>query len=181
MTDTPVINFTVQFALRAHKDQRYGDYLHPDGSIGESYSTHVLDVARRLQVYGRDAVLAGLLHDTVEDTYVTLETLEGLGYPRQVIEAVDAVTRRPGEDYEQMIRRAAAHPLGCLVKLADNRSNFERLGFVEDRAWANRSARKYTRALAVLLKPYYGLMADADAAGTGWPQFGPPVGRDERW
>ena len=41
--------------------------------------------------------------------------------PEIVVEAIDAVTRRRGEPYMSgLIRRSAAHPLGRLVKLADN-------------------------------------------------------------
>jgi len=38
-----------------------------------------------------------LLHDIVEDTHVTLEFLGDLGYPAEVIEAVDLLTHRKKE------------------------------------------------------------------------------------
>src|SRR4051812_15813305 len=50
-----------------------------------------------------------------------LDRLRALGVPEVVVEAIDAVTRRPGEPYiAGLVRRAAAHPLGRLVQLADN-------------------------------------------------------------
>jgi hypothetical protein len=76
--------------------------------------------------------MAGVLHDIVEDTHdhpdparrYDLDRLTALGVPEDVVAAVDAVTRRPGEPYMSgLIRRSAAHPLGRLVKLADNRHN----------------------------------------------------------
>jgi hypothetical protein len=43
-----------------------------------------------------------------------------------VVEAIDAVTRRPGEPYiSGLIYRSSAHPLGRLVKLADNKHNLD--------------------------------------------------------
>ncbi len=54
---------------------------------------------------------------------MTGKQLLQLGFPAIVVEAVEAVSRRAGESYPQLIERAAAHPLGRLVKLADNWHN----------------------------------------------------------
>src|SRR3712207_5285883 len=72
------------------------------------------------------------LHNIVEapgdpparDRRYDLDRLRALGVPDVVVEAIDAVTRRPGEPYiSGLIHRSAAHPLGRLVKLADNKQN----------------------------------------------------------
>lgn len=99
--------------------------------------------------YGDVGVQAAWLHDVVEDTDVTLNDLYSAGFSFIVVEAVDSVTKRPGETYMDMINRAAAHPLGRLVKMADNRHNFGRLDHLEpdDRAFLH---KRYTRAYAVL-------------------------------
>jgi hypothetical protein len=50
------------------------------------------------------------------------DRLRALGVPEVVVEAVDALTRRPGEPYiSGSIRRCAAHPLARLVKLVENK------------------------------------------------------------
>lgn len=121
---------------------------------GQPYINHPRTVARILadQGHGDDAVMAGLLHDIVEDTDVTLDDLRERGYPEEVVRAVDAVTRRAGESYMALIHRAAADPLGRLVKLADNETNSDpaRLALLTDkeREWFT---QKYARARAVLL------------------------------
>lgn len=59
------------FAARAHAGQTR------KGAAGEPYVHHVIEVAGILAAHSapREAVLAGYLHDTVEDTDVTLDTL----------------------------------------------------------------------------------------------------------
>lgn len=121
---------------------------------GNSYIDHPRTVARILHERGfsADYVMAGLLHDVVEDSVLTLDDLRTLGYPPKVVKAVDSVTKRDGETYMDMIRRAAADPLGCIVKLADNETNSdpERLALLtaEEREWFT---QKYAKARAVLL------------------------------
>ncbi len=70
------------------------------------------------------AACAGYLHDTVEDGYMTLLGIRAI-FGKAVSDAVDAVSRRleQGETYAQFIVRAASHPIGRLVKLADVRDN----------------------------------------------------------
>ena len=112
-------------ALEAHAGQ-------VDAQGRDYYLAHLRPVAEALRPYGPEAEMAGLLHDVVEDTRehadparrYDLDRLRSLGVPEIVVEAVDAVTRRPGEPYMSgLITRAAAHPLGRLVKLVDNGHN----------------------------------------------------------
>jgi (p)ppGpp synthase/HD superfamily hydrolase len=112
-------------ALHAHEGQ-------VDKQGRDYYLAHLRPIAEALRPYGPEAEMAGALHDIVEDTRdhpdperrYDLDRLRALGVPEVVVEAVDAVTRRPGEPYiSGLIRRSAAHPLGRLVKLADNKHN----------------------------------------------------------
>jgi (p)ppGpp synthase/HD superfamily hydrolase len=121
---------------------------------GQPYIDHPRTVARILTEQGHDqrTIMAGLLHDVVEDTDITLDRLRHLGYPEEVVRAVDSVTKRPGETYMDMVRRAAADPIGKWVKLADNATNSdpERLALLsgEEQEWFT---QKYAKARAVLL------------------------------
>jgi hypothetical protein len=61
-----------------------------------------------------------VLHDVVEDTWMNLDLLRAYGFPDTIIDAVDAITQRPGEEtYEEYIRRCGRNKLAALVKLAD--------------------------------------------------------------
>jgi (p)ppGpp synthase/HD superfamily hydrolase len=69
--------------------------------------------------------IVALLHDVVEDTDVTLDELRELGFEPMIVEAVDRVTKRPGERYADFIDRAAGHELSRAVKVADIEDNLE--------------------------------------------------------
>jgi (p)ppGpp synthase/HD superfamily hydrolase len=118
---------------------------------GNDYIDHPRAVAALVAEHGDLAVMAALLHDVVEDTPITLDHLREAGFPDEVVAAVDSVTRRPGEPYWDMVRRAAADPIGQLVKLADNRHNSDeaRLALldVEQADWLR---RKYAKARDIL-------------------------------
>lgn len=118
---------------------------------GRPYLDHVEDVAVALNPCGPVAVAAGWLHDIVEDTPLTLDDLRLLGFPDMVVDAVDSVTIRSGEPYRTMVLRAAAHPVGLLVKLADNVSNSDpaRLALL-DEGTRDRLTVKYRHARNLL-------------------------------
>ncbi len=83
---------------------------------GQPYIDHPVRIAS--MVDGTDAKVVALLHDVVEDSTVTLADL-GEVFPARIVAGVDSVTRRSGETYFEFISRAAADPLGKIVKRAD--------------------------------------------------------------
>ena len=98
-----------------------------------------------------DAVVAAWLHDVVEDTDETAETLRADGISERAVEAVVALTRTdevPADDYYATI---ATLPVALLVKTADVASNLapERVAQL-DEVTRKRLATKYEHALAVL-------------------------------
>ena len=96
-----------------------------------------------------DECVVALLHDVVEDCGISLDELRRRGAPEAVVAAVDGLTRRDGETYEQFIDRAAGDPVARRVKLADLEDNMDvrRLPEVgeKDRARLDRYARSYAR------------------------------------
>ena len=67
----------------------------------------------------------GVLHDVVEDTHFTQEDLRSRGYPTDVLEALDCLTKRPAEDYEDFIQRIKPNPIARRVKLVDLEDNMD--------------------------------------------------------
>lgn len=59
-----------------------------------------------------------LLHDTVEDTEVTLEQLAKL-FPKDVVDAVALLTHAEDVEYFDYVRAIKADPVAVKVKLAD--------------------------------------------------------------
>ena len=83
---------------------------------GAPYVLHPLRMMLSLDT--PDERMAAVLHDVVEDTSVTLEQLRAEGFPASVIDAVEALTKREGEAYEEFVRRVAPNHLARRVKLA---------------------------------------------------------------
>jgi len=113
------IKKSAELAKEAHKGQvRWG---------GESYfNNHVEVVAERcFHAYGSVACVVGYLHDVVEDTSVTLAELRSAGFHEDVIEGVDAMTKRYNapESYAQYLERLAKNPLAVKVKIVDIKHN----------------------------------------------------------
>jgi (p)ppGpp synthase/HD superfamily hydrolase len=113
---------------------------------------HLMPIAEMLQPFGAHAYAAGILHDIVEDTALSLGDLADADVPAIVVAAVDAVTKRDGEPYPDLIARARDHPLGRLVKLADNWHNLSGLDELAETEpeTAQRLREKYLRARAAL-------------------------------
>lgn len=91
--------------------------------IGVPYVEHVRAVAAGLVPFGDQLVMAGLLHDIVEDTGWTAERLIGAGIPREVVSVVEAVTNQPGVPYEEKIKTIVGNRSATLMKIADNAHN----------------------------------------------------------
>jgi hypothetical protein len=118
---------------------------------GRAYIFHPLSVVQRCERHGETAQVVAALHDVVEDTWVTLDMLRGLGFPEDVVEAVDAISHRKGERFFDYIRRCGRNPLAKLVKLADLEDNSDprrRFGRSVDALLRN---RRYRKARDILL------------------------------
>ena len=111
----PTLEDAIALAVQAHRGQME--------KAGQPYILHVLRVMCQLET--EHERMAGVLHDVVEDTSYTLDDLRRLGYPEPVVVAVDCLTRRTDETYEQFVERAGANPLARRVKLADIEDNMD--------------------------------------------------------
>jgi len=132
----------IRIAVEAHRGQK--------DRAGAPYVLHPLRMMLRVQTDAER--MAAVLHDVVEDTAWTLDDLRARGFPGEVLEAVDRLTRRPGEAYDAVVERAAAHPVARRVKLADLEDNLDlrRLEEVsaEDLERLGRYLRAYRRLSA---------------------------------
>lgn len=111
----------IALAVQAHRGQTQLN--------GEPYILHPLRLM--MSVPDEPAKIVAVLHDVVEDTPTTLESLRAAGFAEAIVMAVDHVTRREGESYEAFIQRIKPHPLARRVKLADLRDNMDVLRLPE--------------------------------------------------
>ncbi|MEM7058552.1 MAG: HD domain-containing protein [Pseudomonadota bacterium] len=111
---------------------------------GQPYMAHVVRVASR--VAPEDAQIVALLHDVVEDTQVTLDTIRDV-FGTFIADAVDAITRRDGEGHDAYLDRVAANPLAKAVKIADLNDNSDPVRMAQlDQLTQARLAKKYAAA-----------------------------------
>jgi (p)ppGpp synthase/HD superfamily hydrolase len=138
----PDIEEAIRIAVEAHRGQK--------DRAGAPYILHPLRMLFRVHTDAER--MAAVLHDVVEDTAWTLDDLRARGFPAEVVDAVDHLTRRPDESYERFVDRAAAHPVARRVKLADLEDNLDlrRIGTVseEDAERLNRYLRAWRRLTA---------------------------------
>ena len=99
------IERAIEIASSAHAGQR--------DKAGQPYIFHPLRVM--LRVNTEHEQMAAVLHDVVEDTSVTFERLEQEGFPIEVLRAIAALTKRPGETRLDAAMRAAADPVARVV------------------------------------------------------------------
>ena len=111
----PSLEDALALAAKAHKGQR--------DKAGEPYILHPIRLM--LSVPDEPARIVALLHDVVEDTETSMEELRAAGYPEDLLAALDCVTRRDTETYEEFIDRIAPNELARRVKLADLADNMD--------------------------------------------------------
>lgn len=70
--------------------------------------------------------IVALLHDVCEDSTITIEDLEQIGFSKEVIDAVIAITKNQNEFYEDYIERVRKNKIALSVKLADLEHNIDR-------------------------------------------------------
>ncbi len=117
---------------------------------GQPYILHPLKVM--LRVHTEYERMAAVLHDVVEDTNITLSALIKMGFPQQVIDAVAALTKLPGESRIQAATRAAGNAIALPVKLADNAENMDLSRIAQPTAKDYARLEEYKVVRALLLK-----------------------------
>jgi (p)ppGpp synthase/HD superfamily hydrolase len=97
------------------------------GQVDKAGAPYVLHPLRMmLRVSSTDERIVAVLHDVCEDCPGwTFDRLRKEGFPDEIIEALESLTKCEGEDYEDFVRRAAANPIGRAVKLADMLDNID--------------------------------------------------------
>lgn len=133
-------------AQKAHAGQTRKDKKTP-------YFEHVKEVASR--VSGWDLKTVAILHDTIEDTKVTAQSLLDEGFPEQIVAAVVALTKpKDCKDYIGEVRRKVLpNKLARVVKISDNYANMrDRVSEWPKSAKARKKLHEYASSIALLTK-----------------------------
>lgn len=145
------IRKTKKFIQRAHdqeQGQMYGDM---------PYSSHPKQVANLGKKFfgpkfNDEAVKVALLHDVLEDTPYTPEQLAKKGFSKEVIQAVQLLTKNKALSYADNIRAIinSGNPLAMMVKYSDNYMNYSGDKSHWDADRAAHSQKKYLASLNML-------------------------------
>jgi guanosine-3',5'-bis(diphosphate) 3'-pyrophosphohydrolase len=123
------------FAIKAHKNQKRDS--------GDPYSIHPIAVANILTELKLDSatIATGLLHDTIEDTFATYETIKN-EFGQEVADLVDGVTKisvlenkvtsnSKAENFRKLILATSKDIRVLLVKLADRLHNMRTIDAID--------------------------------------------------
>lgn len=126
----------------------YNAHLNQVDKSGMPYIFHPIYIAERMD--DEESTIVALLHDTIEDSDLTICDLKMEGFSESVIEALECLTHDKNIQYEEYIQRIKVNPLAKKVKKVDLEHNslLERLEIV-DESVMNR-LKKYEKAKEML-------------------------------
>ena len=142
------------FAVKAHSNQKRAS--------GDPYSVHPIEVANILTDLKLDSatITTGLLHDTIEDTYATYETIKG-EFGDEVADLVDGVTKisvlentasssSKAENFRKLILATSKDIRVLLVKIADRLHNMRTIKAISKEDKRKRIAQETMEVYAPL-------------------------------
>jgi len=143
---------TITFYLGDHEKNKVRDALKLSEKVhsnqlrksGDPFITHPLEVAKILTSIKLDAdsIVAGLLHDTLEDTNLHIDEINKI-FGSEIVALVDGLTKinkyslkvknqKFGENYKKLILATTKDLRVILVKLADRLHNMRTIKFIKD-------------------------------------------------
>ncbi len=144
--DEAALDRAYVYSMKAHGSQLRAS--------GDPYFSHPVEVAGLLAQMKLDtaSIVTGLLHDTVEDTLVTLDDIERSFGP-EIARLVDGVTKlsrlelqsdqtKQAENFRKLVLAMSEDIRVLLVKLADRLHNMRTLRFIKDDEKRRRIARE---------------------------------------
>ncbi len=148
------LNKAYDFAVKAHSNQKRAS--------GDPYSVHPIEVANILTDLKLDSatITTGLLHDTIEDTYATYETIKG-EFGSEVADLVDGVTKisvlentasanSKAENFRKLILATSKDIRVLLVKIADRLHNMRTIKAIDNEDKRKRIAQETMEIYAPL-------------------------------
>ena len=108
-----LVEKSLSIALKAYAGQK--------DKAGKTYILHPLRVMSKMET--EEEMSVALLHDVIEDSEITAQDLSKAGIPARVVKAVQALTKKDGENYDQFVNRVLKNKLAAKIKKADIEDN----------------------------------------------------------
>ena len=134
-------------AIKAHEVAKKAHFGQIDRA-GIDYIKHPETVASFVATDEEKAV--AYLHDVIEDTSLTLLDLKKEGFSKNIIEAVDILTKKKGQDYQTYLNSVKENKLARVVKLADLRHNSDLTRLIDITEKDRERKEKYQKAIDFL-------------------------------
>jgi GTP pyrophosphokinase len=144
VVDEAKIKKAIEFAVKYHGMQQR--------ESGAPYYSHPLEVAEIIaeMLLDTDSIVTAILHDTIEDTDLTLEEIEQ-NFGKDVAKLVDGVTKltkikfhednaRQAENFRKLLIALSDDIRVLLIKLADRLHNMRTIDFINNREKKKRIA-----------------------------------------
>lgn len=141
MNEQEQLSHAIDIASTAHRDQ------YDKG--GKPYILHPLHLMTQLLFDVQLATIA-VLHDVIEDSDMTIDKLSEIGFSQRVIDALELLTHKKDESYEQYIEAICTNYDAVRVKRKDleHNSDITRLMGIEEKDL--KRIEKYHRAFTRL-------------------------------
>lgn len=134
------VSKALRLATAAHKGQT--------DKGGADYIKHPIAVAECFD--DEEGQIVALLHDTIEDTEVTIENLRAEGFSDAILNAVYCLTQKKDESRNDYLQRVTENSLAAKVKIADlaHNSDLSRITSPTQKDFAR--VEKYTKEVTFL-------------------------------
>jgi len=136
------IDKAIKIALEAHFGQV--------DKGGKPYILHPLRLMMKFQ--NETEMIVAVLHDVIEDSDYSIDDLKKTGFPNEVTDALECLTKKNQEKYDDFILRIISNSLAKKIKIEDIKDNldFTRLTTIGEKDLVR--ITKYHRALKYLEK-----------------------------
>ncbi len=136
-----MLNKAIKLAVDAHagcKDKADAPYI-----------LHPLRVMMKMTT--EEEMITAVLHDVVEDNKDwSIDKLRSEGFSENILDALDNLTKRDNEPYEDFIQRTKKSLLSRMVKMADLEDNMDEKRIAHPTEKDIKRLEKYQRALLEL-------------------------------
>jgi len=117
------------------------------GQVNDKAQPYVLHPLRMMfKAVTIEEKIIAVLHDVIEKTTIDLEYLRSVGFSDRIVLGIDALSRRPQENYDKYIDRVSENKLATKVKIIDLDDNINSLDLDKSQESKSNKFLKYQKA-----------------------------------
>ena len=110
------LKLAIELAISAHD----GEFDKHNGRPFIEHPFRVMNAGQTLE-----EKIVGVLHDVIENTEWTLDQLSEKGFSGEIVDGVDAMSKRENEPYDDYMQRVFKNPVAKRVKMNDLTDNMD--------------------------------------------------------